>query len=80
MTALPLPSQSSAAALVSGEMTALPVVALHVLGRGAIIAAGLAVVGERDPKRLTVGALAGSAAIEVFVLVHELLNRPTSPR
>jgi hypothetical protein len=76
----PLPSQSSAAALVSGDVSALPMVALHLAGRAAIIAGGMAVLaGERDPRRLIGGALAGSAAIELFVLIHELLNRPPVP-
>ena len=73
---VPLPSQSSAARLVSGDLTALPTVALHVAGRGVLIAAGMALLtAERDPQRLVGGALAGSAMIEVFVLMHELLNR-----
>lgn len=72
----PLPSQSSAARLVSGDLTALPTVALHVAGRGVLIAAGMALLtGERDPQRLVGGALAGSTMIELFVLMHELLNR-----
>lgn len=73
---IPLPSQSSAAALVSGDVSALPTVALHLLGRAAIIGAGMAILaGERDGRRLVGGALAGSAAIEVFVVLHELLSR-----
>ncbi len=72
---VPLPSQSSAAALVSGDMTALPTVLLHLLGRAGIIAVGALVVGERDAKTIAKASLAGSAAIELFVLIHELANR-----
>lgn len=71
----PLPSQSSAAQLVTGDLTALPTVALHVLGRAALIGVGQAVFGERDPRRLVGGSLAGSAVIELFVLIHELTNK-----
>lgn len=73
----PLPSQSSAAALVAGDWSALPMVCLHLLGRASLVGAGMALVGERDPERLVKGALAGAAVIEVFVLIHELANRPT---
>jgi hypothetical protein len=72
---VPLPSQVSAAALVAGDWSAAPTVVLHVLGRGALIAGGFALVGERDPKRLIGGSLAGSALIELFVLIHELTQR-----
>lgn len=75
----PLPSQSSAAALVAGDMTAAPIVVFHLLGRAAIIAAGMAVAGERDAKRLVVSSLAGSTAIELFVLIHELTNQRQTP-
>lgn len=74
-TGTPLPSQSSAAALVAGDLTALPTVALHLVGRAALIAAGMAIFGERDPKRLVGGSLAGASMIEVFVLIHELTNQ-----
>jgi hypothetical protein len=72
----PLPSQSSAAALVAGDWSAAPTVVLHLLGRSALIAAGLAAVGARDPKILIGGSLAGSTVIELFVLLHELTNAP----
>jgi hypothetical protein len=80
---VPLPSQSSAALLVSGDWSALPTVLLHLLGRGALIAVGAGIAGERDPKSLARYGLAGSAAIELFVLAHELSNRAAnraSPR
>jgi hypothetical protein len=51
-------------------------VALHLVGRAAMIGFGMALfAGERDPKRLVGGSLAGSAMIELFVLIHELANR-----
>lgn len=77
----PLPSQSSAAALVAGDWTAAPMVVFHLLGRAAIIGIGIGLAGERDAKKLVVGSLAGSAAIELFVLIHELTNqsRPRTP-
>ena len=72
----PLPSQSSAAALVRGDLTALPTVALHLLGRGAIISVAVALFGiERDVVKLAKIGLAGSAGIEGFVLLHELTHR-----
>jgi len=71
----PLPSQSSAAALVRGDWSAAPTVALHIVGRAGIVAAGMACVGERDASRLVRNALAGSLAIELFVLIHELVNQ-----
>lgn len=74
--AVPLPSQSSAAQLVSGDLQALPTVALHVAGRALLIGVGQAIFGQRDPKVLVGGSLAGSAVIELFVLIHELTNRP----
>jgi hypothetical protein len=75
---VPLPSQVGAAALLSGDLSAAPTVALHLLGRAALIALGMAVVGEREPRRLIGGSLAGSVVIECFVLAHELTNRPRS--
>jgi len=75
----PLPSQSSAAALVAGDWTAAPTVVLHLVGRAALIGTGLALVdaiaGKSDGKRMIAGSLAGSALIELFVLIHELTNQ-----
>jgi len=73
---VPLPSQSSAAALVAGDFSAAPMVVMHLVGRAAMIGFGMALLtGERDPKRLVGGSLAGSAMIELFVLIHELAQR-----
>lgn len=75
----PLPSQSSAAALVAGDWSAAPMVAAHLVGRAAIIGAGLAIVdavhGKVDTERVIWGGLAGSTLIELFVLIHELTNQ-----
>jgi hypothetical protein len=72
----PLPSQSSAAALVSGDLSAAPMVAMHLLGRAALIAAGLAIIpAARKPEILVGGSLLGSGVIELFVLLHELTNQ-----
>lgn len=68
-----LPSAGSAAALVRGEAEALPLVLLHALVRAALIGVGLAVVGERE--HLVRNAIAGSAAIEVFVLGYQYLKQ-----
>ena len=73
----PLPSQSSAAALVGGDLSAAPMVALHLVGRAGLIAAGLAIAGAREPKILIGGSLAGSGVIELFVLIHELTQQKT---
>lgn len=63
---LVLPSASSAAALVAGDRSAIPKVIWHMLGRAALIGTGLYLAGAG---RKTVPlAVAGSAAIEVFVL------------
>lgn len=62
-----LPSGESAARLVRGELEALPLAAVHTLGRAALIGAGLAIAGLRVG--LVKYALAGALSIEVFVLL-----------
>lgn len=64
---LVLPSASSAERLVRGEPGALPLVGLHLLGRAALVGTGIALVNGLNMKTMKY-ALAGSAAIEVFVL------------
>ena len=64
-----LPSAGSAAALVRGEEGAAPLVLWHTLVRAALIGVGLAVVGQRD--HLVRNAIAGAAAVEVFVLAYQ---------
>ena len=77
---MPLPSQSSAAALVAGDFSAAPMVAAHLVGRAGMIAVGMAIVGERDGVKLIKYGLAGAAVVELFVLIHELTNRQSNPR
>ena len=61
-----LPSGSSAAALVGGDMSALPLAVGHTIVRAALVGAGLIVAGERS--HVIRNAVAGSLAIETFVL------------
>jgi hypothetical protein len=79
-TSLPLPSQSSAAALVAGDLSAAPMVVAHLLGRAGLIAVGMAIVGERDGVRLIKYGVAGAAVVELFVVIHELANQQSKPR
>lgn len=64
---LVLPSASSAERLVGGDLNALPIVALHMLGRGALVGLGIACVNGLNWNTVKYG-LAGSASIEAFVL------------
>ena len=66
LTCPALPSGSSAVALLSGDLSALPVAVAHTAVRAALIGTGLLVAGER--KRVVRNAVAGSLAIETFVL------------
>ena len=61
-----LPSGSSAAALLSGDMSALPIAVAHTVVRAALVGAGLLIAGERA--HVIRNAVAGSLAIETFVL------------
>lgn len=61
-----LPSAGSAMALVNGEPGALPLVVCHTAVRAGIIGVGLVLAGQRT--KLVRTALAGSLAIEAFVL------------
>jgi hypothetical protein len=70
----PLPSASSAAALVRGEPGALPLVLGHLALRTGLIATGMYVLGgERE--HLLRNALAGACAVELFVLGWEYRQR-----
>jgi hypothetical protein len=53
--------------MMSGDLSAAPEALLHMGLRGGLIAAGMYAAGLRG-KDLTKYALAGTAAIEVFVL------------
>lgn len=77
---VPLPSQSSAQDMVTGVPGALPRVLLHFVGRAAIIATGIHFIA-REPRwwRAGIEGLAGSAAIEAFVLVWCVHKDGTTP-
>lgn len=62
-----LPSGESAARLVRGDLDALPLAALHTLGRASLIGAGLAIAGLRE--NLVKYSLSAAVAIEGFVLL-----------
>lgn len=65
MSCKPLPSSTSACALVQGEPGAGVLVLGHLLARAVIIAAGLALAGERSVVRTS---LIAAAAIEAAAL------------
>ncbi len=68
-----LPSSKSAEALLRGEAGSIQRVALHWVGRSAIIGLGMLAAGER--KDVAKQALAGGAAIEIMVLLWALRKR-----
>lgn len=63
-----LPSVKAAAMFIRGEPGGILAVISSTLGRAAIIAPGLWVAGDRNPKRIARNALFGALAIEIFVL------------
>lgn len=69
-----LPSGESASDFVEGKEGATVRLVGHFLGRAVLLALGLAAVGLRD-KQLVKASLAGSAAIEAFVLGYAAVNR-----
>ena len=62
-----LPSGSSAADLLAGDWSALPLVVGSTLARAALVGSGLIVAGERT--HVVRNAVAGALAIETFVFV-----------
>jgi hypothetical protein len=68
-----LPSGTSATRLVAGESGALPEVIFHTALRAGLIGAGMYLAGSR--KNTMRNALAGSVAIETFVLLWALHER-----
>lgn len=68
-----LPSAESAAQLARGDIKALPRVFVHTAGRAALIGVGLILAGQRE--HVFRNALAGSIAIEVFVLGYQYSQR-----
>lgn len=63
-----LPSSNSAYALMSGVPGALPSLALHFVGRSAVIGTGLWFGGFRG-RDVVKGAVAGAALFEVSLLI-----------
>lgn len=74
-----LPSASSACGVVHGEAGAIPKAALHTVGRAALIAVGIAAMGERDPWRLTKYSIGAALAIEAFALTWAYTHRAPEP-
>jgi hypothetical protein len=72
-----LPSSRHAEAFLNDpSASGAALVALDVIIRGALIAAGIRAFSHRGSSARRQG-LAGSAAIELFVLGYTLLNRPS---
>jgi len=63
----PLPSSDSAAAVISGDFSALPTAALHMAGRGVLLWVGMRFAGMEPPTAFR-AAVAGTAVIETFAL------------
>ena len=68
-----LPSGTAAKALVRGEPGSLVPVVAYTLLRAGLIGAGLYAAGQREG--LTKSAIAGSVAIELFVLGWAVSNK-----
>jgi hypothetical protein len=68
-----LPSATSAKALVAGQPGALWLVLGHTVLRAGLIGAGLYAAGQRQG--VAKSALAGSLAIELFVLGWAVSNK-----
>ena len=73
-TGLVLPSASSAGDFVMGVEGSFPRLVGHMLGRAALIGTGVYLAGAGD--KTVRYALAGSAAIETFVLFYAWKTRP----
>lgn len=69
-----LPSGESASDFIAQKPGATGRLLMHYLGRSALVAVGLAVVGVRG-KDLVAYSLAAAGAIEVFVLGYAWLHR-----
>lgn len=67
----PLPSQQSAALLMSGEPLAIFPVLAHAAGRGALIFIGACVFGAKIDAAAK-AAIGGALTIEAFVLLYQL--------
>lgn len=73
-----LPSEESAQAVVDGKSGGLVALALHFLGRSAIIATGLALAGARGTRLAKLSA-AGAGAIELVILLEAWLHKSPLP-
>lgn len=69
-----LPSGESASDFLEGKSGSTARLTMHFLGRAVLIGTGLAVAGVRG-KELAKLSLAGSAAIEAFVLGYAAVNK-----
>jgi hypothetical protein len=67
----PLPSQQSAALLMSGEPLAIFPVLAHAAGRGALIFLGACLFGSKI-ENAAKAAIGGALTIEAFVLLYQL--------
>lgn len=68
-----LPSGSSAVALVGGDWSALPLAVGHTILRATLVGGGMLAAGERA--HVVRNAVAGSLAIETFVLMWAMWKR-----
>lgn len=71
-----LPSGESASDFLEGKSGSAARLTMHFLGRSALVGVGLALAGLRG-KELVKCSLAGSAAIEGFVLAYAAMHRET---
>lgn len=69
-----LPSGDSAEALVRGDVSAIPTVLFHTLGRAGLIGVSMAVAGMPVDRKLVKYAAASAVGIEAFVLVWSWWN------
>jgi len=71
-----LPSSNSVYAVVTGDVGAVPILALHYVARCAIIGTGLWVAGFRG-RQLVAGSAMAGAAFEASLAAWVLLNKRT---
>lgn len=68
-----IPSSKTAFAVANGDTSALPLIARDLFGRSLLIGTGIALAGA-DLKTTLKYGLAGSAAIECFVLGYAVFQ------
>jgi len=71
-----LPSSESATRLLAGDVTVLPLFVRDFVGRAAIVATGLWLAGDHEPRTLARHAIGGSLAIEAWVLGYRAWEMP----